>query len=113
MIDHLVMVCFADSSERRRRRGLERCRRIGKPSMNVSVSFYSYFKEITGTARLSEELPDGSTVDDLCRVLGDRFPGLARMRNATLIAVGVEYQDRRYVLKEGDEVSLFPPVQGG
>jgi molybdopterin converting factor small subunit len=29
------------------------------------------------------------------------------------MAVGVEYQQRAYVLQEGDEVSLFPPVQGG
>jgi molybdopterin converting factor small subunit len=35
------------------------------------------------------------------------------MRNSTLIAVGVDYQEKSYVLKEGDEVSLFPPVQGG
>jgi molybdopterin converting factor small subunit len=35
------------------------------------------------------------------------------MQNSTLIAVGVEYQSRDYVLKDGDEVSLFPPVQGG
>jgi len=25
----------------------------------------------------------------------------------------VDYQDPSYVLKEGDELSLFPPVQGG
>jgi molybdopterin converting factor small subunit len=30
-----------------------------------------------------------------------------------LVAVGVEYQGPEYVLKPGDEVSLFPPVQGG
>ena len=28
-------------------------------------------------------------------------------------AIGVDYQPRTYVLKEGDEVSFFPPVQGG
>jgi molybdopterin converting factor small subunit len=27
--------------------------------------------------------------------------------------VGVEYRDRSYVLNADDEVSLFPPVQGG
>jgi molybdopterin converting factor small subunit len=27
--------------------------------------------------------------------------------------VGVEYQGREHVLAEGDEVSFFPPVQGG
>jgi len=81
--------------------------------MNVHVSFYSYFKELTGTPELTELLPEGSTIDDLCRRLGERFPKLAGMRKATLIAVGVEYQGGDYVLKDGDPVSLFPPVQGG
>jgi molybdopterin converting factor small subunit len=35
------------------------------------------------------------------------------MQKSTLMAVGVDYQDRTCILKEGDEVSLFPPVQGG
>ena len=81
--------------------------------MNVHVSFYSYFKELTGTVQTSESLPEASTIDDLCRLLVERFPKLAGMRRSTLIAVGVEYQGGAYVLKDGDEVSLFPPVQGG
>ena len=32
---------------------------------------------------------------------------------STLIAVGLYYQGPDHVLQEGDEVSLFPPVQGG
>ena len=44
---------------------------------------------------------------------GRFFPKLGAMRKATLMAIGVDYQDRTYVLREGDEVSLFPPVQGG
>jgi molybdopterin converting factor small subunit len=35
------------------------------------------------------------------------------MEKSTLIAVGVEYPTRDYVLKDSDEVALFPPVQGG
>jgi molybdopterin converting factor small subunit len=35
------------------------------------------------------------------------------MQRSLLMAVGVDYQPRDYVLKEGDVVSLFPPVQGG
>lgn len=81
--------------------------------MDINVSFYSYFKEITGVPRVDESLPEGSSIDQLYQRLIERFPGLAKMRNSTLIAVGVEYQPRDYVLKEGDEVSLFPPVQGG
>jgi len=79
----------------------------------VTVSFYSYFKDLTGCARTTEELSDGSTLDDLFRALIVRFPKLGAMRKATLMAVGVDYQSHTYVLREGDEVSLFPPVQGG
>jgi molybdopterin converting factor small subunit len=81
--------------------------------MSVTVSFYSYFKELTGCAQTMESLPEGSTLDDLYQKLARRFPKLAAMQNSTLMAVGVEYQERSYNLKEGEEVSLFPPVQGG
>ena len=81
--------------------------------MRVTVGFYSYFKELTGCSQSSEELPPGGTLGELYKQLAGRFPKLAAMERSTLIAVGVDYQDRDYVLKEGDEVSLFPPVQGG
>jgi molybdopterin converting factor small subunit len=81
--------------------------------VTVNVFFYSYFKDLTGTPRASETLPEGSTIRDLCEQLAARFPQWGAMRASTLIAVGVEYQGQNCVLKEGDEVSLFPPVQGG
>ncbi len=81
--------------------------------MLIPVHFYSYFKDLTGCAETVEELPAGGTVGDLHERLIARFPRLGEMRKSTLIAVGVEYQPWDYVLKEGDEVSLFPPVQGG
>jgi molybdopterin converting factor small subunit len=81
--------------------------------MRVSVSFYSYFKELTGCEKAEETLPTDSTLDELMKRLADRFPRLGDMRKSTLLAVGVDYQGRDYVLRDGDEVSLFPPVQGG
>jgi len=81
--------------------------------MNVHVSFYSYFKDLTGTSRIAQPLPEDSTIGELYQRLSGRFPKLAAMQKSTLIAVGVEYQGHDYVLKDGDEVSLFPPVQGG
>ena len=81
--------------------------------MRVTVSFYSYFRDLTGCTERVEALPEGSTLDDLLTQLALQFPKLAAMRKSTLMAVGVDYQDRSCVLKAGDEVSLFPPVQGG
>ncbi len=81
--------------------------------MRVTVCFYSYYKDLTGCAQAAETLPSGTTLEDLYRKLTARFPKLATMQKSTLMAVGVDYQAKDYVLKEGDEVSLFPPVQGG
>lgn len=81
--------------------------------MEVQVYFHSYFKDLTGCAQTTEELPAGSTIADLLGRLFNRYPKLKAMENSMLIAVDVEYQNRKYILKERDEVSLFPPVQGG
>jgi molybdopterin converting factor small subunit len=81
--------------------------------VSVTVCFYSYFKELAGCAQTTETLPNGSTLGDLLAILAVHFPKLAATQKFALMAVGVDYQGRGYELKEGDEVSLFPPVQGG
>ena len=81
--------------------------------MNVTVFFYSYFKELTGCDKTEETVAEGATLEMLYEGLIAKFPKLASMQKSTLIAVGVEYQGRGYQLKDGDQVSLFPPVQGG
>ena len=81
--------------------------------MEITIHFYSYFKDLTGCAQTAVTVSPGGTIGDLLKHLITRFPKLGPMENSTLAAVGVEYQGRGYVLKDGDEVSLFPPVQGG
>ena len=81
--------------------------------MSIPVQFFSYFKDLAGCDRFTASIPSGTTIADLLAVIYKQFPKLEPMRKSTLVAVGVDYQDRAYVLKEGDQVSLFPPVQGG
>ena len=81
--------------------------------MSVTVHFYSYFKDLTGCAVTTVDVPAGATIADLLEKLAARFPKLQAMQRSMLIAAGVDYQGREYVLREGDEISLFPPVQGG
>ncbi len=81
--------------------------------MQVTVNFYSYLKDLTACAQVTETLPDGSTLDELFKKLIVRFPRLEAIRKSILMAVGLDYQKGNYLLKAGDEVSLFPPVQGG
>lgn len=81
--------------------------------MRVSVQLWSYFKDLAGTNSVAVDIPDGGTVSDVLTAVYALHPKLGAMRNSTLIAVGVDYQGPSYPLSAGDEVSLFPPVQGG
>jgi molybdopterin converting factor small subunit len=81
--------------------------------LQVPVLFHSYFKDLAGCGRALESLDPGATVADLLEKVWTRYPKLAAMRGSALVAVGVEYQKRDYILHDGDEVSLLPPVQGG
>ena len=81
--------------------------------MRVTVSFYSWFKDLAGCARVDRTVPDQATLGELVETLKADFPKLAALQRSMLMAVDVDYQPASYVLKEGDEVSLFPPVQGG
>lgn len=82
-------------------------------NVEIEIHFYSYFKELAGCSRTSESLSSNCTVGDLMDKLFARFPRLGDMRSSVLVAVGTEYQSRQYRLQAGDEVSIFPPVQGG
>jgi molybdopterin converting factor small subunit len=81
--------------------------------VQVRVHFYSYFKELAGSSEVTETVASGSRLEVLLQQIFLRFPRLAAMRKSVMVAVGVDYQGGDYIVAEGDEVSLFPPVQGG
>ena len=84
-----------------------------KEPIQITVHLFSFFKDLAGCSDFVQEIPAGSTLGELLKSVTGRFPKLAPMQKSMLTAVGVEYEDRNYVLSAGEEVSLFPPVQGG
>ncbi|HEY5893862.1 MAG TPA: MoaD/ThiS family protein [Chthoniobacterales bacterium] len=81
--------------------------------MKICIQFFSRLKEIAVAEPIEKSVPVGSTVGDLLEELDAEFPRLAEWEGKLLIAVGMEFATRQQVLKEGDLVSLMPPVQGG
>ncbi len=81
--------------------------------MTIRVLFWSYFQERTGTASETLEISEGSRVSEVLGEIHRRWPMLEPLKGCTLVAVGVDYADPDRELKAGDEISLFPPVQGG
>ena len=81
--------------------------------MRIRIQFFSYFRDLAGCQGTDMDVPAATTLGELQERLMARFPNLAPMRRSALLAVGVAYEARDYILREGDEVSFFPPVQGG
>jgi molybdopterin converting factor small subunit len=81
--------------------------------MKIDVQFFSWFKDAAGCGEISEELPEGATVQELMARVHGRFPKLAEAARSTLVAVDLEYASGSQRLRTGNKVALFPPVQGG
>jgi molybdopterin converting factor small subunit len=81
--------------------------------MKVRTEFYSRLKEIVDASVIELSLPQNATVNDLFEQLKGRYPELRDFDKSVLFGIGVEFVDRNHELKNGDTVSIMPPVQGG
>jgi molybdopterin converting factor small subunit len=82
-------------------------------TIRIHVQFFSRLKEIAAAEPMVKNVRAGSSVGDLLAELEAEFPRLAEWEGKLLLAVGVEFATRDQELKEGDVVSVMPPVQGG
>ena len=81
--------------------------------MNLHVQFFSRLRELAGVSEMEIEIPAESTSADLLQLLYLRTPALRDWDKSILVASGVEFVGRDYVLRPEDQISIMPPVQGG
>lgn len=81
--------------------------------MNVRVQFFSRLRDLTGVSEMELDVPDTTRVAELLHILYAHAPALRDWDKSILVAAGVEFVGRDYVLQSGDQISIMPPVQGG
>ncbi len=84
--------------------------------MKITVRYFALLRERIGCESEILSWDDAEpSVERLRQHLADRVPALAAfLRGGTLlVAVNREYAAADTVLRDGDEVALFPPVAGG
>lgn len=81
--------------------------------MTITVIPFASVRDILQYSSRKIDLKDGSTVGDLLEALISEFPDLAGIRTTLLFAVNEEYATSDKLLRDGDEIALFPPVSGG
>jgi molybdopterin converting factor small subunit len=82
-------------------------------AMKVHVQFFSRLRDLAGVSETEIDVPAGSTSTDLLELLYLRTPALREWDKSILLAAGVEFVGRDYILQPGDRISIMPPVQGG
>lgn len=77
--------------------------------IQVNVRLYGELKTLleTGGSEVLISLPNGSTLEALNKNLG------ICIKDVVVILVNRVAVNKSYVLKEGDQVDIFPPLSGG
>ncbi|MEY2560792.1 MAG: molybdopterin synthase sulfur carrier subunit [Verrucomicrobiota bacterium] len=81
--------------------------------MKLHVQFFSRLRELAGVSEIELEVPERIRISDLLELLYSRTPALRDWDKSILVAAGVEFVGRDYVLKQGDQIAIMPPAQGG
>jgi MoaD family protein len=81
--------------------------------MKVHVRFYSQLRDLAGRSGFDLDLAEGTAVADLLEQIYAEAPALRSHDKSILVGAGVDFVDRNYKLRAGDEISIMPPVQGG
>jgi len=81
--------------------------------VNVHVQFFSRLRDLAGAPEIDFDIPNGSTAAELLEIVYAKTPALRDWDKSILIASGLDFVDRNYVIKPDDEISVMPPVQGG
>jgi len=84
--------------------------------MHVKLLCFGVLRDLLLLATEEIEVPDGSTVADLLRILEQRTSNSsmdAKVWQSLAVAVNREYSSAGAVLRDGDELALLPPVSGG
>lgn len=76
--------------------------------MRISVSFFGILSEVAQTN--FKHYNNVSSLNDLRLRIEDDFPGIANYEYRILINSEIPVKD--YILADGDEVTLVPPLTG-
>jgi molybdopterin synthase catalytic subunit len=81
-------------------------------AIGVSARFFARLRELTGTDSVKMDVPKGTRVADVYKVLRLAYPELPSQESVRAV-VNQEFVDWDHVVVASDEVAFIPPVSGG
>lgn len=84
-----------------------------RAQVSIQVLFFGAARDAVDANQLEFSVEAPATVASAFAKLVESFPGLERFGRSLLFAVNQEYATRDTLLRENDELAVFPPVSGG
>lgn len=81
--------------------------------IRVTMRYFAFVREQLGKPKETIELADGSTVADALSLVLAPSQRLRNADSSLMVMVDQRYQPRDFVLSDGVEVAIIPPVSGG
>ena len=81
-------------------------------NMKINILLFGITRDLAGTRNISFEIPPGTTVAGLKKLITERYPALGDL-DSVAVAVNNEYAGSDLLIREHDEIALLPPVSGG
>ncbi len=81
--------------------------------MTVKLRLFASVRELAGFSEKALHLTEPATTEDVWSFLVGQHDGFRLWRPSIRFAVNAAYVNGPTELKEGDEVTIIPPVSGG
>lgn len=81
--------------------------------IKIRVLFFGYLSELAERNDVILDLDNDARIADVAARLRRDYPQMEPMNRSIRFALNAEYCDDGAPLKDGDTVSLIPPVSGG
>ena len=81
--------------------------------MEVKITFFGRFREITGENKTTLEIKKDLTLKEILEIIFRKYPRLKEEKNSMLFSVNHRYASLETIVRDGDEIAVFPPVVGG
>lgn len=81
----------------------------------VTVKFFAGFREKAGKGEIELDVMEKTSLTKIVEILEKRIPDLGKLaeEGSAIIAVNREVADLDSIIKNEDEIAIFPPVSGG
>lgn len=79
----------------------------------MTIKFLSSYRHLSGVEQTEIEIPEGSTVADLLKILNEKYPDAPIDRDETIVAINDTVCRRDTVLNDGEKATVFHLMAGG